>query len=134
EVAVDLVDAVEPAHDKALQVKLGGNPQIEVDVERVVMSNEGPGHGAARQRLHHGRLDFQITFGLEKIADGSHQLAASLKNRARFLVHHQVQVTLAVADFHIGEAVPFFRQRQHRLGEKLQALRVDAEFTRPGTK
>src|SRR5208283_6091976 len=106
EVAVDLVDAVEPAHDKALQVKLGGNPQIEVDVERVVMSNEGPGHGSARQRLHHGRLNFQITFGLQEITDGADQFAAALEDRAGFFIHHQVQVALAIADFHVGEAVP----------------------------
>src|SRR6516162_6059587 len=61
EVTIDLVDAVESTHNQALQVKLRRDAEIEVQIKGVVVSYEGPGHGAAGQRLHHGGFDFEIT-------------------------------------------------------------------------
>ena len=58
EVAVDLVHALQAADDQALQVQLRRDAQVQIDVERVVMRDEGPRRGAAVQRLHHGRFDF----------------------------------------------------------------------------
>ena len=49
EVAVDLVDARQPADDQPLQVKLRRDAHEEVDVERVVMRDERPRRGAARR-------------------------------------------------------------------------------------
>ena len=62
EVAVDLVDALQAAHDQPLQVQFGCDPQIQVHVERVVVGDKGTCHGAARQRLHHRSLNFDIPF------------------------------------------------------------------------
>ena len=126
EVAVDLKNPVEAAHDQALQVKFRGNAQIKIDVEGVVVGNKGPRHRSARQGLHHRRLNFQVALRLQKVADGAHQLAPALKDGADVFIHHQVQVPLPIPDFHIGEAVPLLRQRQDRLSKKLQTLGVDA--------
>ena len=58
EVAVDFVDAIESAHDQSFQIKFGSDSQVEVHVERVVVRDERPRHGAACDGLHHGRFDF----------------------------------------------------------------------------
>ena len=60
EVLVDLEDAVETADDEPLEVQLGRDAKIEVNVESVVMRLERPRQGAAVNGLHHGRLNFEI--------------------------------------------------------------------------
>jgi hypothetical protein len=69
EVAIDLVHALETADDKALQVQLGRDAQKELHIERVVMGEERPRQRTARDRLHHRRLDFEVTAAVQKAAD-----------------------------------------------------------------
>ena len=76
EVAVDLVDAVEAADHQALQVELGRDAQKQIDIERVVVRDEGPRHGAAGDRLHHRRFDFEEAALVEEAAHGAHNLRA----------------------------------------------------------
>ena len=59
EVLAELVDPLEAADDQALEVQLGGDPQVEVAVERVVVGGEGPRQRAAVERLEHRRLDLE---------------------------------------------------------------------------
>ncbi len=73
EVAIDLVHALEAADHQTLQIKLRRDAQIQIDVERVVMRDERPRHRAARDRLHHRRLDFQEVQRVEEIAQVLHQ-------------------------------------------------------------
>ncbi len=58
EVAIDLVDALQAAHHQALQIQLRRDAQVQIDIERVVMRDEGARRGAAIERLHHGRFHF----------------------------------------------------------------------------
>ena len=61
EAAVDLEHLVgEPADHQPLQMQFRRDAQVEVDVERVVMGDEGLGRGAAGDRVQHRRLDFEI--------------------------------------------------------------------------
>ena len=53
----DLEDPLHAADQQPLQVQLEGDPQEEVDVERVVVRDERPGRRAAGDRLHRRRLD-----------------------------------------------------------------------------
>ena len=57
EVLADLVDALEPADDQALEVELGRDPQVERLVELVVVRHERPRERAAVARLEDRRLD-----------------------------------------------------------------------------
>ena len=58
EIPVDLVDAFETADDQSLQIKLRGDAQVELQIERVVMGHKGARRRPARNHVHHGRLDF----------------------------------------------------------------------------
>ena len=58
EVAVDLVDALQPAHHQPLQIQLRRDAQVQIDVQRVVVRDERTRRRAAVERLHHRRLHF----------------------------------------------------------------------------
>ena len=108
EVAVDFVDAIESADHQALQVEFGRDAQKKIHVERVVMGYKWAGDGAAGDGLHHRGLDFDEAVRVESAAHRLHQLRALQKNFADFRIHDQIDVALAVAQFDVGEAVPFF--------------------------
>ena len=111
EIAVDLVDALEAAHDEPLQIQLGCDAQVHVEVERVVMRDERPRHRAARDRLHHRRLDFHEPERVEELSQVLHDAGARAEHLAALVVHDQVDVALPVAQLLVGEPVPLVRQR-----------------------
>jgi hypothetical protein len=51
EVAAELVHTLEPADDQSLQIELGRDAQVEVDVELVRVRDERVGERAAVARL-----------------------------------------------------------------------------------
>ena len=118
EVLADLVDLVEAADDAALEVQLGGDAQVEVALERVVVGDERPRQGAAVERLQDRRLDLDEAAPVEEAADGA-MMRARLTNTSRDVgVGHEVEVALAVAGLHVAEAVELLGQRAQRLGEQ----------------
>ena len=68
EVLAELVDLVDAADDEALEVELGGDAQVEVAVERVVVGREGARQGAAVERLQDRRLDLDEAAFVEPAA------------------------------------------------------------------
>jgi len=53
-----------------------------------------------------------------------------VENATDLRVHDQVEVTLAISDFDIGQAVPLLRQRPDRFGKEAQTvlLHIDGQF------
>src|SRR5206468_9313058 len=100
EIAVDFVNAVISPDGQSLQVKFRRNPQIQVDVESVVVSQKRARGGPARNRVHHGRLDFDVAPRVEEPAQFLDNPGAGHKDLAGFLVGDEVQIALAVAQFH----------------------------------
>ena len=134
EIAVDFVDALEAAHHQALQVKLGRDAQVEVDIERVVMGHEGARGGAAVERLHHGGFDFDEAAGLELAAQRADDPRARDEDLAHLGIGDEVEIALAVADFDVLQAVPLFGHGEQGLGEELELLRVDAQLAGAGAE
>ena len=128
EVAVDLVHALEPTDDEPLEVELRRDPEIQIDVERVVVRLEWPGDGAARDRLHHRRLDLQEAARVEEPPQRRDEPRAEQEDRADVGVHDEVHVTLPIAGLHVLEAVPLLGQRPQRLREEAPRLDVDREL------
>ncbi len=62
------------------------------------------------------------------IADRGDDAAAGEEGEARFLVHDQVDVALAVLQFLVGEAVELVRQRAQRLGQQADFGGLDGQF------
>ena len=82
--------------------------------------------------MEHRGFDFEETLADQFAADGRDDTAAAAKRLARFLAHDQVEITLAIAQFDIGKAVIFFRQRQQRLGKDGHLTGVDRQLAARG--
>src|SRR5574341_408918 len=132
EIAVDLVHPLDPAHEEALEVQLGRYAKEEVHVQGVVVGPEGPGRGPAGDTLHHGRFHFEEPPGSQEGADGLDDPGAEHEDLLYLGVHDEVHVPLAVADFHIGEAMPLFRERAEGFREQGELLHVRGKLVCPG--
>ncbi|MDT4843283.1 hypothetical protein FQZ97_772090 [compost metagenome] len=83
---------------------------------------------AARNRVQHGRLDFEEVVGHHELAQRAHGLAARGEAHAGRLVGDQVDVALAVLLLLVGHAVELVGQRTQALGEQAQAADLDRQF------
>ncbi len=79
EVLAELVDAFQTTDDAALEVELGGDPQVEGAVQRIVVGGEGPRQGAAVDRLQDWGLDLEETLAVEIGADRGDDASAVAK-------------------------------------------------------
>ena len=86
------------------------------------MRDERLGRRPARNRLQHRRLDLHVTVAYEELAHCLNDPGARHEHPARILVGDQVEITLAVFLFLIGQAVEFFRQWAQRLGQQAHLL------------
>ena len=130
EVAVDLVDAIETAHDEPLEIELRRDAQIQVHVERVVMRDERSCRSAAGNRLHHRRFDLDEPPRVEEVAQRLDDARAEQEHATRIGIDDEVDVSLAVPGLYVLEAVPFLRQRAQSLGEEAPFADADGELSR----
>ena len=122
-------------------VQLAGDAQVLVDVERVVVGNERTCRRTARNRLQNRGFDFDVPELVEIIAHRGDDLRAFDENVAHVRIHDQIDVTLAVADFGIGEGVERLAvllldhgQRADRLREHRELAAVHRQFARVGVE
>ena len=135
EVFRELIDALKAAHNKALQVKLVGNAEVEIDVERVVVCHERAGGGATGYGLQDGCLDLKVSAGVEELAHGGVDFATLDEDLLHVGIDHEVDVTLAIALLGIGKAVVDYTvflldhgQWPERFREYGQLLRMDGDL------
>src|SRR5437868_2138575 len=65
--------AIEAAHDEALEIQLVRDAEIERHVERIVVRGEGSRRRTAIERLQHRCLDFEKAATVEKPANRRQQ-------------------------------------------------------------
>ena len=118
EVLAQLVDAVDAADDQPLEVELGGDPQVEVAVELVVVGGEGTGECATVERLQDRRLDLDEAVLVEEAADLGDRPGAGLEDAPALLVRHQVELTPTEAGLGVLQAVDFVGRRAQALREQ----------------
>ena len=86
--AADLEHLLEAADHQPLQVELGGDAQVEVGVEGVVVRHERAGRGPAGDRVQHRRLHLHETLGPQSLAHAADHVAAQAQQLpARSLAH-----------------------------------------------
>ena len=105
EILADLVDPLEPPDDQPLQIELGGDSQIQVDVQLVVMCDEGLCEGAAVRWLQDRCLNLHEAVFVEPAADRRDQLASKQEVAPGLLVDQQVEVALPVPRLRIHQPV-----------------------------
>ena len=131
EVLADLVDALEPTHDQPLEVELGGDAQVQIAVQGVVMRRERARHGAAVERLQDGRLDLDEALVVQEATDGGDHPGARDEPLARLRVGHEVQLAVAVARLDVGEAVVLVGRRAQGLGQQLKGVDAQRQLAAP---
>ena len=132
EIAIDLEHAFEPAHHQPLQIQLGGDPKIHVDIERLVVRDERACGGSTRNQLQHRRLDLEEALLGHQAPHLGHRARPDLEDPARGLVHDQVHVTLPVAHLVVGQPVELVGKRTQRLGQQAQLLATDRQLAAVG--
>src|SRR5207302_7152694 len=124
----DFVDLLEPAHDQPLQVQLERDPQVEVQVERVVVGLERPGQAAAWNLLEDRGLNLQKALRVHEPAQSRDDPRAGDEHVADVGVGDQVDVPLPVALLDVLQAVPLLRKWPERLREELELVDVDGDL------
>ncbi len=122
EVLAELVHALEAAHDQPLQVELGGDTQVELAIQRVVVGGERPGQRAPVQGLEHRRLDLDEALGVEEAPDGRDHPSPGDEQLARVLVGDQVELAPAKARLDVGQPVVLLGRGAQGLGQQREVL------------
>ena len=94
-----------------LEVQLGRDPQIQVEVVAVDVGDERAGGGAAVDLLQDRGLDLQESLGVQGISDRAQHAAAGRDQLARLGVDGQVDIAAAHPRFGVGQPFPLVRQR-----------------------
>ena len=132
--ASDFIDALQTADDQTLEMQLGGDTHIHIDIERVVMGDKRTRVGAAGNGAEDGSFHFHEAHIVQIPAEVSHELTADLKVAPALGIHDEVHIALTVAGFLIGQTVEFFRQRLERLAQKPDLPHTHAHLAALGTE
>ena len=74
EVFADFIDTLETAHDESLEIELGGDAHVEVDVERIVVGDKRTCAGTTCNRLKDGGFHLHVVMLVEEVAHRSEHL------------------------------------------------------------
>ena len=126
--AADLIHALNAADDQALEVQLGRNAHIHINVKRVVVRDERARRRAAGDGAEHGGLDLHEAQAVQIAAQIGHEPAADLEIALALRVHDEIHIALAVAQLRVRHAMELLRQRAQGLAEQRDLLHVDGDL------
>ncbi len=132
EIAIDLENFVEPAHEQTLQIKLRRDAQIKIETERLVVRAKRFGGRASGDRLQNRRLHLQKTAFFKEAPRFADDGDAFFKDDARTLVGEKIEVTLPVARLDILQPMPFFGERPQSFRQQSEGVRLQSRFTALG--
>mmetsp|Transcript_59178 Transcript_59178/g.157505 ORF Transcript_59178/g.157505 Transcript_59178/m.157505 type:complete len:233 (-) Transcript_59178:427-1125(-) len=124
EVSANLIDAIEATNHQGLEIQFWCHPHEKIQTEIVVVGHKRLSRGAARNHVHHGRLHLHEATRIEIVSNEGDNLGSDDEGVSHILVHHKVQVPLAIADLWILQGT-----RQH-----VQTGREELHFTRKHRK
>ena len=137
EVLADFVNTLETAYDQTFQIQLSGDSHIHILIQRVEMRDERTRRRAACNHLKRRRFHFGVAGLVEHFAHRANHRCTLQECFLHALVHHQIDIALAIAqfgvvEFVVGHAVLVFHdgQRLERLREQRQFLGVNRDFAR----
>lgn len=129
ELTPDFVHTVQSTDGQHLEEEFGGNTHEHVELEIVMVSDEGLGGGTTGDLVHHGGFHFQKALLVQVRAEVADDLGASDELVTDIGVHDQIQVTLTVSLFLILEAIVGLGQHAQTGGQQLDLLGEDGQFT-----
>ncbi len=132
EVLAQLVHPLEAADDQPLEVELGGDPEVEIAAELVVVRGERPRERAAVERLQDRGLDLDEAVLVERPAHGGDDLRAGDEQLAGLRVADQVELPAAEALLDVLEPGVLLGRRAQGLREHVVAVDPQRELPAPG--
>ena len=84
----------------------------------VVVGDERPGQRAARDGMHHRRLDLDVSPLVEEAADLGDEGAPETEDVHDLGIHDQVEIAPAVTELDVLESVPFLRKGMEAFRQK----------------
>ncbi len=102
EVTVDLENSLKAANDQAFKVEFWSDAQEKIHLQGIVMGGKRLGCCPAGDRLHHRRFNFKIIARHHVVTDQGDDSATFAENVTNILIDDQIEITLAIAGFHIG--------------------------------
>ncbi len=130
--AADLEDTLETTDHEALQVELRRDPEVEVEVEGVVMRDERTRQRAAGDGMEDRCLDLDEAALLQPAPREADDAAAREEDVARLGVRPQIDVTLPVAGLDIGDAVPLVAEAAAGLGQQIPRAHLHRQLAALG--
>ena len=116
--AAQFEDPLDAADAQPLQVELGCDPQVQVEVVGVDVGDERAGVRAAVDLLQDRRLDLEETLADQRLPDGVQDAAARGDQVAGLGVDGQVDVARADPGLRVGEALPLVGQWAQALADQ----------------
>lgn len=130
----DFVYTVQSTDDELLQIELGRDTKVEIEIKVVVMRHERLSSRSARNHARDRRLDLQETKVIEVSADIVDDARTSDEDTTGLFGEDEVEVALAVAGLDVFEA-EVARGKLVKVGsEKNHFGGRDGEFTLLGTR
>jgi len=132
EIAIDFEDAIKAADGEPLKIELRRDAKVKINIKRVVMGDKRPGGGTTSDGVHHGCFYFDVAPGIKKIAQLTDDAGSRFENFAGPLVGNEVEIAMAIAQLHVGQTMPFLRERKKSLGKGKEFLYPNGELARLG--
>ena len=126
--AADFIHALHAAHNQALEVQFRRDAQVHVDVQRVVVGDERPRGRPAGDGVEDRGLHLDVAQAVQHGADGADDAAAADEGLLHLRVDNQVDVSLAVAQVGVLQAVELLRHGEQRLRQQADLPRMDGDF------
>ena len=124
----DLIHPVQSAHDQPLEGQLRGDAHIHVDVQGIMVGDEGTGSGTTGDGVKHRRLHFHIAPVIQEIPDMLDELGTDDEVLLYLGVDDQIHIALTIPQFPVLQAVELLRQGQQRLGKQNDVPSPDAHL------
>ena len=126
--SANLVNSVETADDKALQVQFSLDTQVHFHIKGIVVSNERTSRRTYLQGMENRGINFDIAHIIQVISYLTGDLASLNEGVLNFGVNYKVNIALTVSCILILQTVPLFGQREERLGKELDLLRMNRDL------
>ena len=104
ELSSNLIDSLEATNHQLLQIQLRSYAHEHIEAEIVVVGDEWLGSGSSSDQVHHRRLYFQETLGIQEVADVVDYLRPDREDAGSFLVKNEIQVPLTISNFLVLQA------------------------------
>ncbi len=124
----DLINAVDSPNHAFLQVELGGDAEVEVFVQSVVVGDERTGRGSAEDRGKNRGFDFHESLGIAVMLDFADHARTEESHLSGIVVDDEVHIAVAEAVFGIGEPMELLRKGLKAFDDVGVFGRADGEF------